>query len=107
MSEHTKGLLRAAGQLPCVIDAANARRLVATWNACEGIPTETIERGAEHLGALHCVRDHDELIEALRAARDSVEIARYNAAWPQKDIHAARLRTIDELLAKHAPKVPA
>ena len=27
---------------------ANARRLVACWNACQGIETETLEKAAEH-----------------------------------------------------------
>lgn len=44
------------------VAAANARRIVATWNACEGIPTEALEEGV--------VR---EMIEALEALVDELE----------------------------------
>src|SRR5690606_23921954 len=39
------------------VAAANARRIAATWNACEGIPTEALEAGV--------VR---EMVEALETA---------------------------------------
>lgn len=42
-------------------DRANARRIVAAWNACDGISTEALESGA--------VADR---LEALRFAEDSV-----------------------------------
>jgi len=42
-------------------DRANADRIVAAWNACDGISTEALEGGA--------VR---ELLKALRIAEDSV-----------------------------------
>lgn len=44
------------------IQQANAQRIVATWNACEGIPTEALEPGV--------VR---ELVEALEALVDELE----------------------------------
>ena len=48
-------------------DVANARRLVACWNACDGIPTKWLEGGAadilEYSKALKAQRD--ELLAAL------------------------------------------
>lgn len=59
---------------------ANARRLVACWNACEGIPTADLEQyaaldGVDHetvaslrfIGGL--VRQRDELLAALASCR--------------------------------------
>jgi len=50
---------------------ANARRLVACWNACEGLPTAWIEGGAadilEHAKSLNAQRD--ELLAALQEAK--------------------------------------
>ena len=53
------------------ITEANARRLVACWNACEGIPTEALEaypaitgNGIKAIRAVEAQRD--ELLEALR-----------------------------------------
>lgn len=47
---------------------ANARRLVACWNVCNGIPTKWIEGGAativEH--AVDLVKERNELLAALR-----------------------------------------
>lgn len=49
-------------------DEANARRLVACWNACEGLPTAWIEGGAadilEHAKSLKSQRD--ELLATLK-----------------------------------------
>ena len=68
MSEHTKGKITAYGQdlvpptdgepwgtiagLPSVLHGrsevftpADARRLAACWNACEGVPTGALENG--------------------------------------------------------------
>jgi len=42
---------------------ANARRLVACWNACEGIPTENLEPG----GFLEMSRADDAYVRALLA----------------------------------------
>jgi hypothetical protein len=63
---------------------ANARRLVACWNACDGIPTTDLEQyaaldGVEHetvarlrfVGGL--VKQRDELLEALEVCRDALQ----------------------------------
>ena len=48
----------------------DARRLVACWNTCDGIPTKFIQGGAagmlEHSKSL--ARERDELVRALRKA---------------------------------------
>lgn len=59
---------------------ANARRLVACWNACEGISTVRLERtvnnlhgrasASDKLDELHAQRD--ELLSALKVAEESV-----------------------------------
>lgn len=53
--------------------AANARRIVACWNACEGISTEALELGAiqdriaSACGELYEVkRQRDELLQAIK-----------------------------------------
>lgn len=63
-------------------DLANARRIVACVNACEGLTTEALER----LGTLdrarvqldvvrvEALRQRDELLEALQIARDHIEM---------------------------------
>lgn len=43
---------------------ANARRLVACWNACEGVDTQTLEQHPAPFSALRAERD--ELLAALR-----------------------------------------
>lgn len=43
---HWAGDSRAHRDLGEAGQAANARRLVACWNACEGVPTETLELAA-------------------------------------------------------------
>lgn len=50
------------------ISEANARRIAACWNACDGIPTAWLEGGAadilEHSIAL--IKQRDELLTALQ-----------------------------------------
>ena len=102
-AKHTQGRLRIAGRetrgLPHTLvaantllfrvyseafgdveqEGANARRLVACWNACDGIPTEVLEHYYGDKGGLDAaldeasLRDHttaaqqrDELLAALR-----------------------------------------
>lgn len=49
---------------------ANARRLVACWNACDGISTEELEAGA-----IQKLREQrDELIAALIAISDPMKV---------------------------------
>jgi hypothetical protein len=46
---------------------ANARRLVACWNACEGLHTESLERGKPLADQLvDALTQRDELLAALR-----------------------------------------
>ena len=50
-------------------DEANARRLVACWNACEGLDTETLEKEPQMknwvASYLERTRQRDELLAAL------------------------------------------
>jgi hypothetical protein len=60
-------------------DAANARRLVACWNAAIGIPTEELEAAAD--GRLlnifeGLISERDELLEALKVAHSHLDMAR-------------------------------
>jgi hypothetical protein len=60
----------------CEIHEANARRLVACWNACDGMPLLHLERlGEEKKGVMQLVahreelrQERDELVKALRKA---------------------------------------
>lgn len=94
---------------------ANARRLVAAWNACEGIDTEVLENLllmgdtfksrfaardkaedelAAEVAALKAQRD--ELVGALKALRDeAVDVWDYPQDY-------AQIENADEVLAKHA-----
>lgn len=51
---------------------ANARRLVACWNACEGSTTESLELlGSDYIKPLvDLIRQRDELLAALYEATD-------------------------------------
>lgn len=84
---------------------ADARRLVACWNACEGISTENLERatasGDLAVFGQDVMRDRDELIEFVRtyiAARDSGIAPNLIVDENSPLTDAAR-----DLLAKHAP----
>lgn len=52
---------------------ANARRLVACWNACQSVPTDVLEAGlvSEQLW-VQLTAQRDELLAALRKCRDMV-----------------------------------
>jgi hypothetical protein len=75
------------------IRTANARRLAACWNACEGISTEsldrlgTIDRARVELDVIRsqAIAQRDELLEALQEA--AVHIA---ARWGNSDPYAVR-----------------
>jgi hypothetical protein len=47
-------------------DEANARRIVACWNACEGIRTEALEHRA------HLLKAHDDELATLTTQRDKL-----------------------------------
>ena len=96
--------------LPKKIIAANARRLVACWNACNGLSTTTLEsviEGKESIDYVTVKRDRDELIEALHSLAD--EMADSNRESPQsmRGSIPGWIKTIHALLAKHAQKGPA
>ena len=62
-------------------DMANARRLVAAWNACEGISTEALEtEGSAAMGwtrtaskLIHATKQRDDLLEALTRCITAIE----------------------------------
>ena len=65
------------------IPEANARRICAAWNACEGIPTEALEAGV--------VKD---ILEALRGCKaamcEASNMHNRSAQVLSEHIHAAR-----------------
>ena len=101
MSEqHTQGRLHVAGQDKVQIRSdkhqiakawsfagktgqENARRLVACWNACEGISTDELETtGGAAVGwtrtaskLIHATTQRDELLAALKLARGALRQA--------------------------------
>ena len=54
-------------------DEANARRLAACWNACDGVPTQALENSDVLAGLsqriAHLTIQRDELLAALNASR--------------------------------------
>lgn len=59
------------------LDFKDARRLVACWNACEGVPTDALERSKSLpdfvLAGQAIERQRDELLKALRELADSFD----------------------------------
>lgn len=55
-------------------DAANARRIVACVNACDGIGTETLEH-CKFEGDWNAAKQRDELLAALRHITDIAEVS--------------------------------
>lgn len=127
MSEHTKGLLRVGRPGAVVADhpvpemsgsdaldyygghmvaesvtAANARRIVACWNACLGLPTDELEqRGlASAFGnqLLQVEKQRDVLLEALNGVLGVMNNSQGVAGWHQNGAIAAW----DELLPEVA-----
>lgn len=85
--------------------AANARRLVACWNALLGVDTDFIERVTQSPGVTiieHLQRDRAELIEVLRESRNYVAmLGRPDLPSTFQDKGAiAVLDRIDALLAR-------
>jgi hypothetical protein len=116
MSEHTEGKLEIIGEQGTALWAgalliatmyeprtrhalarANARRLVACWNACEGIPTEDLESKVVVGFMADLKRQRDELVEALFNLRQQCE-------WVDGTAQLG-VEEIDALLAKHGRKV--
>lgn len=59
-------------------ETENARRLVACWNACEGISTENLEDNAPVLDLARrynkAIRQRDQLLEALKLAQNHIDM---------------------------------
>jgi len=51
---------------------ANARRIVACWNACQTLTTEQVEFIAQDGGVRKLMDERDELAEALRMVQDAI-----------------------------------
>ena len=64
----------------CPNPEANARRLAACWNACDGLPTALIEkhgvtRSGIAKGVERLVAQRDDLLEVLQAIVDADDLA--------------------------------
>lgn len=108
--EHTPGELKAeahnltiGGQYIAktefVNQSANARRMVACWNACDGIQTEKLEKAAgDHSPVfallMETAAERDELLKALKQAHEALR----GSAGPDEMSNA--LRDSGELIAK-------
>lgn len=66
---------------------ANARRLVACWNACNGVPTELLEAYPAPFSQLRAQRD--ELLEALKLADCLLSGANMNREAVERKVRAA------------------
>lgn len=127
MSEHTKGLLRVGHSGAVVADhpvpemsgsdaveyygghlvaesvtAANARRLVACWNACHGLPTDELEQKglacAFGTQLLLLEQHRDTLLEALNGVMGVMNNSQGVAGWHKN----GDIATWDELLPEVA-----
>lgn len=79
-------------------DIQNARRLVACWNACEGIPTEALEVSPNLEDVWNCVvAQRDELLAALIMVRDADEDCKRDGLQTIPPVPRAR---IDAAIAK-------
>jgi hypothetical protein len=92
-------------------NAEVARRLVACWNACEGMTTEEVEcMGRIADAPVVTCEPNDELIEALRGQREYFLRLKHRAdVRGGPDVSAMGIadeavEQIDALLAKHAPQ---
>ena len=118
MSDRTTGRIRYAGDLTirdkesyCVASVgasprstkthhANARRLVACWNACEGIPTDFLQRpDLWEMGMLRQAQAYDELLAALD---QMTAWARHVTAHGGRAlVLGEHIKAAETLLAKH------
>jgi hypothetical protein len=93
---------------------ANARRLVACWNWCEGFSTEFMERRVNPFSntLLDVESDRDELIAQLRHLANNVT-AYFDPGYDNRHYYRDEKKLLEMadasrlLLAKHAPKVTA
>lgn len=77
-------------------DEANARRLVACWNECEGIRTEDLERG-------HIVMTASDLFQERENQRN--ELLQQNAVF--LDAAKKAIRSLNELVVDDSEEAPA
>lgn len=83
-------MIIADGRGPCIAEVmyadaqANARRLVACWNACAAIPTASLEDGAADILAhsIDLMKQRDELLSELRNIANANP---KNWDWPLND----------------------
>lgn len=101
------GVLRATVTLTPEEGEANARRLVACWNACIGIPTEYVE-AATGVGDISAFRqrtaaERDELLAALRDLRTAIHDFNGHGMPGFKDRALAYvvMAVADQVLKKH------
>jgi hypothetical protein len=77
-------------------DEANARRLVACWNACEGLPQDALDGGWTAAGISQYAKrlegERDELMGALKQCQEALE--------PYDDIKPRDWKTDRERLSR-------
>ena len=71
IGRETGGIVAIMGGFDDITNKANARRLVACWNACDGVSTESLETGELNVSDLtdrnvELANERDELLAALR-----------------------------------------
>lgn len=71
---------------------ANARRLVASWNACEGIPTNILEQHYGDAGGIDAALNEASLCDHLKAIQ-------------QRDELLAALKSVLSLVDRDAPQL--
>lgn len=82
--------------------AANARRLMACWNACDGIDTDMLESGGFPMNAARKISETIAERDAL--LRDKAELAsllRVIVDHPEYEIEMGHRKIIRAALAKH------
>jgi len=101
---HVKGDKRVTGGN----GEANARRLAACWNACDGLPQDALDGGWTALGlSQHAKQLEDENV-ALKAEvkrlQEMLENFTSSAYWRLKDLEADALKVENEKLRKDAER---
>ena len=62
---------------------ANARRLAACWNACDGIPTETLERYYGDQGGIDAALEEASLRDHAKAVQERDDLKSLHDGRPQ------------------------
>lgn len=81
----------------CPDAQANARRIVACVNACEGIPTEVLESGSHRIIQRYAAaeRQRDELLAELKSAIEHIDF--------KHEAYASAYELITKIEASHEP----